>query len=227
MVLPVAPHVLVMERGSGRRAHIEVLEAAGFRVTTAAHHEEVVALVHSTSPEAVLLDVGPDRAGIPVAREVRLEAPDVAVVMVVEDGDVVAALRAGARGYLGQDVESSQVPTVLRWVLRGEYAIERRLTGSLVEAMGEEPQIRELPTEHGPVRLTERESDVLDLLRRGFSTREIAEELFVSQATVRSHIWSMVHKVGATSRDQVVALVQRYPDERRHSTDGLPGRRAS
>ena len=223
MVLPVAPHVLVMERGGSRRAHIEVLDAAGFRVTTAARHEEVVALVRSSSPEAVILDVGADRAGIAVACELRIETPDVAVVMIGEDDDVVAALRAGARGYLSTDVEASQVPTTLRWVLRGEFAVARHLTGALVEALGASHRPRELPTEHGPVRLTERESQVLDLLSAGLSTREVAQELFVSQVTVRSHIWAIVHKVGATSRDQVVALVQRYADED-HPTNGLPGR---
>jgi DNA-binding CsgD family transcriptional regulator/8-oxo-dGTP pyrophosphatase MutT (NUDIX family) len=130
--------------------------------------------------------------------------------------DVLDSVRAGAVGYLDKDVGSACLPRALRAALAGEPLIPRRLVQDLVREIRLRPA-RQTVADWAPVSLTRREFDVLDLMRAGLSTAAIAERLFVSPGTVRSHVMSMKRKLHAEDR---AALV-------RCGGGGIPGRAAA
>ena len=117
---------------------------------------------------------------------------------------LLAALRAGARGYLPLDVNPTRLPHALRDVVHGDVAIPRDLVGRLVEEFQDvAPRRRRVQSDSLAVRLTGREWQVVDLLVKGLGTAEIAGRLHLSQATVRSHIASALKKLGAGDREEL------------------------
>jgi DNA-binding NarL/FixJ family response regulator len=117
---------------------------------------------------------------------------------------LLAALRAGARGYLPLDVSRTRLPHALRDVVEGDVAIPRDLVGRLVEEFQDvTPRRRRVQSDALSVRLTGREWQVVDLLVKGLGTAEIAGRLQLSQATVRSHIASALKKLGAGDREEL------------------------
>jgi DNA-binding NarL/FixJ family response regulator len=161
-------------------------------------------------PELCLLDVHMPGSGIAAARTLSRELPDAAVVMLTvsrDDGDLFDALRAGARGYLLKDIEPARLPHALRGVLSGEAALPRGLVAKLVE----EFRGRERTPSRGvgpTASLTSREWEVLELLRQGLSTADIATRLFVTPVTVRTHVAAVLRKLKVDSREAAVALVR-------------------
>jgi DNA-binding NarL/FixJ family response regulator len=117
---------------------------------------------------------------------------------------LLAALRAGARGYLPLEVNRTRLPHALRDVVQGDVAIPRDLVGRLVEEFQDvTPRRRRVQSDNLAVRLTGREWQVVDLLVKGLGTAEIAGRLQLSQATVRSHIASALKKLGAGDREEL------------------------
>jgi DNA-binding NarL/FixJ family response regulator len=117
---------------------------------------------------------------------------------------LLAALRAGARGYLPLEVNRARLPHALRDVVEGDVAIPRDLVGRLVEEFQDvAPRRRRVQSEALAVPLTGREWQVVDLLVKGLGTSEIAGRLQLSQATVRSHIASALKKLGAGDREEL------------------------
>jgi DNA-binding NarL/FixJ family response regulator len=137
--------------------------------------------------------------------------PETAVVMLTvssDPDDLVAALRAGAVGYLLKDADPARLPLTLRAVLDGEAALPRTLVHHVVREF-QHTRGRRLPVRGGrAVTLTSREWEVLDLLREGQTTGAIATRLTVSAVTVRRHIGSILHKLGAPDREAALALVR-------------------
>jgi len=187
-----------------------VLDREGVTVVAEAR-DAVAALeaVRAHRPGVALVDVDlPAAGGIALIRRLRAEAPEVRVVLLSSDHDHAAAiegLRAGASGHLAKDAALQAVPPAIRAVARGETAVSRALVGSLVEALrasgSAQPRMR-------PVRsvLTDREWEVLDLLCDGLSTTGIAERLFLSRETIRSHVKNVIRKLGVSSRAEAVAM---------------------
>jgi DNA-binding NarL/FixJ family response regulator len=117
---------------------------------------------------------------------------------------LLAALRAGARGYLPLDVNRARLPHALRDVVEGDVAIPRDLVGRLVDEFHDvTPRRRRVQSDALSVRLTGREWQVVDLLVKGLGTAEIAGRLQLSPATVRSHIASALKKLGAGDREEL------------------------
>jgi DNA-binding NarL/FixJ family response regulator len=186
------------------------LEEDGFKVVAeAATAPAAVAAVVEHRPDVALLDVHMPGSGIAAARTITRELRDAAVVMLTvsrDDDDLFQALRAGARGYLLKDIDPTRLPHALRGVLEGEAALPRGLVAKLVEEFR--------GREQAPVRgtgvtasLTSREWEVLDGLRQGLSTAELAERLFVSPVTVRTHVSAVLRKLKVDSREAAVRLV--------------------
>ena len=163
-------------------------------------------------PDLCLLDVRMPGSGVAAAWEITARLPDTKVVMLTvsaDDGDLFAALSAGAVGYLLKELEPERLPRALAEVLEGEAAIPRSLVGRLV-AVFRDPAPRRralLSSERGGM-LTSREWQVLELMRGGLSTSEIAARLYVSQATVRSHVASILRKLRVPDRESAVRLLE-------------------
>jgi DNA-binding NarL/FixJ family response regulator len=208
-----APRVLLADDHPAlARAVRETLEQNGFDVCAeAGTGPDAVAAALQERPDLCLLDVDMPGGGISAAKEILASLPETAVVMLTvssDPDDVVAALRAGAVGYLLKDADPARLPLTLRAVLDGEAALPRTLVHHVVREF-QHTRGRRLPVRGGrAVTLTSREWEVLDLLREGQTTGAIATRLTVSAVTVRRHIGSILHKLGAPDREAALALVR-------------------
>jgi DNA-binding NarL/FixJ family response regulator len=160
-------------------------------------------------PDICLLDVRMPGNGIAVTREITTRLPSTHVVIItvsLDDDDLFNALRAGAMGYLLKDTDPTRLPHALSDVLAGRAAIPRPLVSRLVaEFRDHGPRRRPVVHEAG-YDLTSREWEVLGLLRRGLTTAQIAEKLFVSRATVRSHVAAILKKLELPDREALRTL---------------------
>jgi DNA-binding NarL/FixJ family response regulator len=149
--------------------------------------------------------------GIHAAETIARELPETAVVMLTvsrTDADLLNALRAGASGYLLKDIDPARLPLALRGVLSGEAALPRRLVGVLIEEFRERKRRRRIPlVGRRSVELTDREWEVLESMRLGWTTEQIAEHFFISPVTVRTHIASILRKLQVSDREAAIALL--------------------
>jgi DNA-binding NarL/FixJ family response regulator len=162
-------------------------------------------------PDVCLLDIHMPGNGVRAAETIAREVPEAAVVMLTvsrTDIDLFDALRAGASGYLLKDIDPARLPLALEGVLNGEAALPRRLVALLIEEFRERKRRRRIPLlgRHG-VTLTDREWEVLDLMRQGLSTEDIAHRLFISPVTVRTHVSAILRKLRVPSREAALALL--------------------
>jgi len=175
----------------------EVATAAGAVAAAVEHH-----------PDVALLDIRMPGHGVQAAREISTHLPDVTVVMLTvsrDDEDLFAALRAGARGYLLKDIDPDRLPHALHGVLAGEAALPRGLVARLMEEFRHRDDAGR--RREGPLaKLTDREWDVLRLMQQGLSTAEMAQELFVSAVTVRTHISAILRKLQVSDRASAVRV---------------------
>lgn len=163
-------------------------------------------------PDICLLDVRMPGSGLSAAWEIHSRLPSAAIVMLTvseDDRDLLVALNAGVAGYLLKSIDRRRLPLALWDIHRGTFTIPRALVGQLIEQFrGNEPRFRSVAGE-GAARLTSREWQVLDLLARGLSTREVATKLGITPAGVRVHTASIVKKLGARDRDEAIAAFRR------------------
>jgi DNA-binding NarL/FixJ family response regulator len=121
---------------------------------------------------------------------------------------MIAAIRAGATGYLLKEMNPERIPAAVRGVLNGEAAMPRTLVIRLIreiQRLGRGPMLN---GERGLVELTPRQWEVLTLMSDGFSTAEIAERLLVSPVTVRRHVSAMLDKLAVADRESAIALLR-------------------
>jgi NarL family two-component system response regulator LiaR len=200
-----------------RRAVRDALQEAGIIVIAEAGngHDAVDLSLHYQA-DAVLMDVVmPVTDGIMATRRLTERAPGIAVIMLsANDDDEVglACLRVGAMGFLPKTIGLSSLPRALTAAIAGEAVISRRLATRLVEGAR-----RTSPDGLGvrPVRspLTSREWEVLDLLCGGQSTDGIAETLFLSSETVRSHVKNILRKLDVHNRDEAIRAARELRGE--------------
>jgi DNA-binding NarL/FixJ family response regulator len=191
------------------------IEVAG----AAADGEEAVRLAQEVRPDVVLMDLRMPRVdGVEATRRLLAQAPHAKVVVLTtytDDESIVAALQAGAVGYLTKDSGAEEIARAVRTVHAGETllepAVQRRLLESL-RGRAAAPPAQPPP----PDDLTPRELEVLRLIAAGLSNREIARRLFVSEATVKTHINNIFSKAGLRDRAQAV----RYAYERGLASPG-------
>ena len=177
-------------------------------VGEAAEGQQALDLVETLDPDVVLMDIrmpGMDGIAATVRLTERSTRPAVLVLTTFDaDSYVYEALRAGAAGFLLKDAPPEQLTAAVRTVARGDALLAPALTRRLVERFLEQP-----PTT-GPsprlATLTERELDVLRLVARGRSNQEIAQELFLAETTVKTHLGRVLNKTGCRDRLQAVVL---------------------
>jgi DNA-binding NarL/FixJ family response regulator len=184
------------------------LMRGGFDVLAeVADGDEAVQAVLRLRPEVCLLDISMPVDGIEAA--IRIAEAQVAtrVVMLTVSNrteDAIAALRAGAVGFLPKDTHPDRLPAALCGVLRGEAALPRALVGRvLAEFRGFTTEVV-APVRVGDVELTSRESEIMRLLHSGYSTMEISESLSLSPITVRRHISTGMAKLGVADRHAAI-----------------------
>jgi DNA-binding NarL/FixJ family response regulator len=184
-------------------------------VASASDGEEAVALAIAHRPQVVLMDLRmPRMDGIAATQRLRECLPDVRVIALTtfaDDESVLGALRAGARGYLTKDAGAEDIRTAILTVAAGEAtldpAVQHHVVAALAAGAGASDNCQEAPDL--PDGLTPREAEVLGLIAEGLSNTEIAERLFVSPTTVKSHINHLFAKAGLRDRAQAVAYAYR------------------
>ncbi|HVB70253.1 MAG TPA: response regulator transcription factor [Acidimicrobiales bacterium] len=179
-------------------------------VGSAADGEQAVALVAELAPHVVLMDLRMPRVdGVEATRRIRVEHPQTQVVVLTtfaDDESILGALRAGAIGYLTKDAGREHILRALEAAISGQAVLDPTVQARLVE-------VATLPSALGgsppPDGLTEREAEVLRLIAAGHSNSEIGDMLFVSRATVKSHVNRIFAKTGCRDRSQAVAYAHR------------------
>ena len=194
---------------SGVRA--ELGEAFEF-VGEAADVESAVRAIAESQPDVVLVDVHmPGGGGAAVVEAVGRTHPDVRfLALSASDAaeDVIAVIRSGARGYVTKTISSSDLAAAVRRVHEGDAVFSPRLAGFVLDAFADtQPQVLDPELD----RLSAREREVLRLIARGYTYREIAGELHLSVKTVETHVSSVLRKLQLSNRHQLT----RWATERR------------
>ncbi|HTX92954.1 MAG TPA: response regulator transcription factor [Anaerolineales bacterium] len=181
----------------------------------AADGAEALRQVEQLRPDVVLMDVRmPGMDGVAATREITQRFPDVKVIILTtfeDDETVFEGLKAGAHGYLLKDISSEDMAAAVRKVAAGEALIEPRLTRKVLAefsrlASARAPSVPGAAAATGslPAPLTEREQQVLQALAHGLSNREIAEQLVITEGTVKNHVSNLIDKLGVRDRTQAV-----------------------
>jgi DNA-binding NarL/FixJ family response regulator len=188
-------------------------------VDTASDGERAVEIAERLSPDVVLMDLRMPRVdGIEAIRRLAASRPRIGVIALTtyaDDASVLGALRAGARGYLTKDASAEQIAAAIARVASGEASLDEAIQTRVVEAVtagagGEVAAAAESGKGELPDDLTAREAEVLGLIAGGLSNQEIAEQLVVSPATVKSHVNHLFAKIGARDRAQAVGYAYRH-----------------
>lgn len=176
-------------------------------VGSAANGEEALALVAETRPHVVLMDLRMPRLdGVEATRRLRAADPEVKVIVLTtyaDDDSIFGALQAGARGYLTKDAGPLELKDAIETVHAGQALLDPAVQSRLLDRLGRPVPAPSAQRAH-PDGLTPREAEVLTLIAGGLSNREIQERLFVSEATVKTHINNIFSKTGARDRAQLV-----------------------
>ena len=187
-----------------------ILEAAGFVVAgEAADGAQAVEIAARERPDVVLMDVRmPVMDGLEATRQLKAspDAPKVVILTTFDlDDYVYEALRAGASGFLLKDAPRADLIAAIRLAAAGDALLAPSVTRRLIEAFARRPASM-TPSPSRLSSLTPRERDILLLVARGHSNTEIAAELVVSEATVKTHIGHLLAKLGLRDRVQAVIL---------------------
>ena len=206
----IADDQALFRRGLG----VVLSDDAGVVVTGEAENgEEAVERARELVPDVVLMDVRMPRLnGIEAARRIRAEVPATRILMLTvsdDEDDLFEAIKAGANGYLLKEISVEDVAESVRAVAKGESRITPSMASKLlVEFNAMATRARQRPQLPGPV-LTAREMEVLRLVARGMSNREIADELYISENTVKNHVRNILEKLHLHNRMEAVVYAMR------------------
>ena len=203
--------LLVDDHPITREALAALLGQDDFSVVgQAADGEEAIELARRLQPELVLLDLSmPGLDGLGALPRIREAAPECEVVVLTASGteeNLLAAIRGGAAGYLLKSEPPERIVDFLRGVVNGEAALSGEVARRLLEQVREGGS-RGVPDEIANV-LSARELEVLLLLDEHLGTDEVAARLYISEHTVRSHVKSLLRKLGVSSRQEALSALQ-------------------
>ncbi|MGA2011710.1 MAG: response regulator transcription factor [Solirubrobacteraceae bacterium] len=211
---PTALTILIADREILTRAGVRrVLEAAGFEIVAETGDADgAIAAAERHRPQLCLLAVNMPGNGIVAAEMIRRSVPTAKIVMLtssLRDEDLFAALTAGADGFLPKTMAADRLASALQGVLDGEAALPRVMTARLIEEFRERKSKRrlQLHVDGRVVEVTAREFEIVERLRRGDSTRVIADYFQIAEVTVRRHISTVINKLGVPDRRSVIRLL--------------------
>jgi DNA-binding NarL/FixJ family response regulator len=185
-------------------------------IAEASDGQEAVTRAIATNPDIILMDVNmPKVSGVEATRSISNSLPDVRIVMLTvsdTDENLFESIKAGAVGFLTKDVSPDDVTAAIRDTMQGESSLSPFVAARMVKYIqrGGLEQARKPPTN-----LTEREDEILRLIARGARDREIAEQLFISESTVKKHVQNVLRKLHARNRVEAVSYLE--PGDRQPS----------
>ncbi|MEY2432442.1 MAG: two-component system, NarL family, response regulator DevR [Acidimicrobiaceae bacterium] len=203
-----------------RRGVRELLEAEDDIeiVGEAGTAEEAVGRIPATSPDVAVLDVRlPDGSGVEVCRDVRSARPEVACIMLTSFADDEAlfdAIMAGAAGYVLKQVRGGDLVDAIRRVAAGQSLLDPAVTAKVLDRLrkgvDEDERLRDL---------TDQERRILTLLADGMTNRQIAEEMFLAEKTVKNYVSNLLAKMGMSRRTEAAVYAARIAERKRPSSE--------
>jgi two-component system, NarL family, response regulator DevR len=173
-------------------------------VGEAATSQEAMAVVSSTRPRIVLLDLklstSSDTEGLELCLKLTSTYPGTAVLVLttfMDDQLVVRAIRSGASGYVVKDVDTRELVRAIQAVSQGESAFDSRSAAAMVRSLNARSTLESK-------QLTQREREVLSLLARGLSNRDIGKRLYISETTAKFHVGNIIRKLNVSRRAEAV-----------------------
>ncbi len=186
-------------------------------VGEASNGAEALAKMPVLDPELILMDVRMEKMnGIEACREIKSNYPDVRILMITsytDDDAVISSILAGASGYLLKHVSRADLLRSIRLVATGHSLIDTTIAKQAMERLTQIPGSE----------LTEREREVLTLVARGYTNKQIADTLFITEKTARNHVSHILDKLGLSRRSEAAAFAVEYklvpPREQRHKDE--------
>lgn len=190
-----------------------LLEDEGFHIADSDSAEAALRRLASFRPDVVVMEMNmPGMSGAEATPHVLEAAPDTAVLMLTMasgDGAVLAAVQAGAAGYLLKDAELAEIVGAIRSVAAGLGAVAPGVAGILLRSVRAAAPPPAPPVQAPPIALSPREREVLALLTEGCDNGDIARQLFVSSSTVKHHVSRVLEKIGVVNRVQAATFATR------------------
>ena len=175
--------------------------------------EEALGRIPATRPDVAVLDVRlPDGDGIDVCREIRSRHDDIACLKLTsfaDDEAVYAAIMAGAAGYVLKQVRGNDLVDAVRRVGRGESLLDPAVTARVLDRLRRRGADDELAA------LTDQERRLLDLIAEGLTNRQIGEQMFLAEKTIKNYVSNLLAKLGMSRRTEVAAYAARLEERRR------------
>lgn len=186
--------------------------APDIKVVGVAHNgQEALDLIPTVKPELVLMDLKmPLMNGIIATRKIREQFPEIYVLVLTtydEDEWVFDAIRAGAVGFLLKDTPPSELIKAINGTVMGQSFVDPNVAGKILSGYTKSNQPQSQPTNYN---LSERERDILRLLSQGLSNADIAQQLFLTEGTVRNYTSEIFKKLGVNDRTQAAVVALRY-----------------
>ncbi len=180
-------------------------------VATAHDGTEALTLIPEVNPEVVLMDLKmPVMNGIIATRKIREKYPDIQVLVLTtydDDEWLFDAVRSGAAGYLLKDTPPEDLIEAILGTAAGKTYVDPNVAGKLLSSYSDKAPTQKLPTNF---QLSEREIDILELLAKGLSNADIAQQLYLTEGTVRNYTSEVFKKLGVSDRTQAAVLALRY-----------------
>ncbi|MBI5650838.1 MAG: response regulator transcription factor [Chloroflexi bacterium] len=193
-----------------RRGLISLLgETRDFEIVgEASSGPEAAQIARATRPDVVLMDIHmPGGSGTDAVAELRATMPALPVIILTvseSDADLVRAIQAGARGYFLKNAETELLVNAIRQVAAGQAVLDPTATEKILRYIAQPSSA----SANVDTPLSARETEILDLVASGFTNREIAAKLFLSENTIKTHVARILEKLGATSRSQAATLAR-------------------
>lgn len=207
--------LIVDDHALFRRGLQMVLEGEGDIdvVGEAEDGHEAVEKAENTTPDVVLMDVRmPKRSGIEATRVIKDTLPSTKILMLTisdEEADLYEAIKAGASGYLLKEISIEEVADAVRAVHAGQSLISPSMASKLLNEFAAMVKRRDERAQVPGPRLTDRELEVLKLVAKGLNNRDIGQELFISENTVKNHVRNILEKLHLHSRMEAVVYAVR------------------
>jgi len=176
-------------------------------IAEAASGLECLSTLEEICPDLIFMDIMmPGINGIETARQISEKYPHIKIIMLTIYGDekfVTEAIKAGAKGYVLKNVNRDELMKIIRHVMRDRAFLDPAVAGMVFDHLRQDTQVSEMATEE---KLTRRELEILQLMTKGDTNKEIGKTLFISEHTVRSHMKNIYRKLSVKSKSQAVAV---------------------
>jgi two-component system, NarL family, nitrate/nitrite response regulator NarL len=204
-IVVVDDHPLLREGVSSTLAAVAEFEV----VAQGESYHDAVSIAHEQMPDIILLDISMPGGGVEAAQEIHQALPSIKLVMLTaseDEQDVMSALQAGANAYILKGIGGNELIDIVRRVSTGETFITPSLASSiLLHSYNQKPE-----REHSLIdKLNERESSILKALERGLTNKEIAEELCLSEKTIKHYMTNILQKLQVKNRVEAALLAQK------------------